>query len=107
MQADPSSSEPQLDKGVDGPPAVPVGPAVSFSVPATPDALDVPVDAGDVAGGGVVSAREEKRKVCDLLYASCRLQVFVHSCSSLQVPSCVHEYLTCPCHAVMQATVCY
>ena len=109
MQADPSSSEPQLDNGV---PALPAAPAVppsvpaapdalnvpaapagapsvpatpdalnvpaapdALNVPAAPDALNVPADAGDVAGGGVLSAKEEKRKVCDLFCASSTLQV--------------------------------
>ncbi|DBB14545.1 TPA: hypothetical protein ACH3X3_004821 [Trebouxia sp. C0006] len=89
-QLDPSSSEPQLDSGVDGPqvptvpaapavtpsvpavpdapavtpsvPAVPAGPAMPPSVPAAPDALNVPADAGGIAGGGVQTTREEKHK---------------------------------------------
>ncbi|KAL0044336.1 hypothetical protein WJX82_000273 [Trebouxia sp. C0006] len=87
FEADPSSSEPQLDNGV---PALPAAPAVppsvpaapdalnvpaapagapsvpatpdALNVPAAPDALNVPAEAGDVAGGGVLSAKEEKRK---------------------------------------------
>ena len=100
LQADPSSSEPQLDNGV---PALPAAPAVppsvpaapdalnvlaapagapsvpatpdALNVPAAPDALNVPAEAGDVAGGGVLSAKEEKRKVCDLFCATSTLQV--------------------------------
>ncbi len=77
LQADPSSSEPQLNNGVDNPqvPAVPAAPAMPPSVPAAPDALNVPADAGDIAGGGMQTAREEKRKVCNLSCASSTLQV--------------------------------
>jgi hypothetical protein len=57
-----------------GPPSVPATPD-ALNVPAAPDALNVPADAGDVAGGGVLSAKEEKRKVCDLFCASSTLQV--------------------------------
>ena len=79
LQADPSSSEPQLDPAVAGPP-VPALPAVhdvpAEAAPAVPQTLP---DAGDVAGGGVLTAREERRKVCDPLCASsthqiCKLQ---------------------------------
>ncbi len=83
LQVDPSSSEPQLDNGVPALPAAPAGPP---SVPAAPDALNVPADAGGIAGGGVQTAREEKRKVCDLFCASSTI-------SSLQVPSCTHNPL--------------
>ncbi len=75
LQADPSSSEPQLDSAVAGPPvpALPAAPAAPPSVPAAPDAVDVPADAGNVAGQVVQTAREERHKVCHLLCASITL----------------------------------
>ena len=83
LQADPSSSEPQLDNGVDGPQtsAVPAAPAVPPSVPDTPDAPNVSADAGDVAGGDVLSAREERRKVCDLLCKQHTSSLHLSSCN--------------------------
>ena len=63
-------------------PDVPAAPAVPPPVPTAPDAVDVPADAGDVAGGGVLSAREERHKVCHLLCASITLKVckFLAAC---------------------------
>ena len=113
LQLDPSSSEPQLDSGVDGPqvptvhaapavtpsvpavpdapavtpsvPAVPAGPAMPPSVPAAPDALNVPADAGGIAGGGVQTTREEKHKVCHLFYASSTLQVRKYQATCISI----------------------
>ena len=74
LQADPSSSEPQLDNAVAGPP-VPALPA-AHAVPAAPAPAEppsLPADAGDAAGGGVLTAREERRKVCDPLVQAAHL----------------------------------
>ncbi len=73
LQADPSSSEPHLDNAVAGPP-VPAVPA-AHAAPAPAVVHSLPVDVGDVAGGRVLTAREQRLKVRDLLCASSTRQV--------------------------------
>ncbi len=97
LQADPSSSEPQLDPAIAGPP-VPAHDVPAEAAPAVPQSLP---DAGDVAGGDVLTAGEERRKVCNSLCARS-----THPICKLQA-ACI---TTSPGHAVKagrQAAVCY
>ena len=54
------------------------------SAPAEP-ALTKPADAGDIAGGCVLSARQQRLKVCDLLFASSTIQFrkFQAACAAI------------------------
>ncbi len=74
LQADAFNPAPQLDTAApaEASPSVPPVPAAPIE-PAS-RAPTEPADAGDIAQGHVLTTREERRKVRDLLFASSTAQ---------------------------------
>lgn len=82
MQAGAFNSAPQFDA------AAPAEPAAPF--PAEP------ADAEDTAGAHVVTAKEQRKKVCDVLFVSITSAVCKHHNPVLQISSCMRNCCASP-----------